>query len=322
LKEKAVNLESRTVQSFSDRGGIKVLNYRFALGLSNLLHKKGIICSGALALVSDSVFTLADLKIQQHERILGPADMHSYAQTVAGEYSEVYYFGDVHGFLVGVVEAGESRMLQSVSLKDLAQAIAYAYAGAMSECVRLLLCVDLNQSVTSFIREVLSQETCFNILAECLYGNAFQPPVAKMKGKTEHDHAPYNVVTPFDKEFHPVFWGLPFRDPKETYAGTSFYIHPAGLRYNKRWCSLPYTTIGQEVILESEPHNRYDANAVHLWTSSGVDLGYLPQAIASMVSFHMRNNASYSARIAFIQPEAPIQYGSYGSVSLQLTRSN
>lgn len=189
------------------------------------------------------------------------------------------------------MDGGLTQHEQHNLVKSLAQGAAYAFAGAMGTAANIFDHSPLEFGPSVLLQKILSPEIRLNILAEFLYGN------------TKHTvlKEPVEPKSILGIKFNTSLWGLPRQDPREVYSGPAFYVHPAGIKYDRRWCSLPYLSIGQEVVLEAEPHNPHDPSAVRLWTNAGIDLGYLPRAVAATVAFHLRRGKQYKGKVALVR---------------------
>ena len=224
--------------------------------------------------------------------------MQRYALRIRGKSCEAEYFPEVEGFFVGWVEGGLTQPDQHNLVKSLAQGAAYAFAGAMGTAANILDHSPLEFDPSLLLQKILPPEIRLNFLAEYLYGNTKH---IMLKEPVE----PKNIL---DIKFNTSLWGLPRQDPREIYAGPAFYAHPAGIKYDRRWYSLPYLSISQGVVLEAEPHNPHDPNAVRLWTNAGIDLGYLPRAIAATVAFHLRRGKQYKGKVALVRANDELFY--------------
>lgn len=64
----------------------------------------------------------------------------------------------------------------------------------------------------------------------------------------------------------------------------SVTIPVAGVNYKDRQSVIRELRIGQGVLLRREPYNPYDINAIRVETESGLQVGYVPREVASVLS--------------------------------------
>ncbi|GAB6273800.1 MAG: hypothetical protein STSR0004_06630 [Peptococcaceae bacterium] len=251
-------------------------------GGSDLLSGRGVIYYCQVEVMSPDTYKVQKLQKTEYERPLGLRDYYRYARRIVSKEGTNIWMPDVRGLVViepaGTV-AGQDLLER---LTGLGRAFAHFTAGTPGTGLLALDSIKPGHSESLLLETLLPEWLRKNILADLVFGNHY----LSTHGACSH-----------------VFWGLPEKNPKEIYAGPRFYVHPAGLKYDKRWCSIPYLKVGQTVVLEAEPNNIHDPNAVHLWTDEGADIGYLPRAIASSVAFHLRRGGRYMGKVAAVLGE-------------------
>lgn len=265
------------------------------IGFSNPLGQNSTVLRGRLSFLGEREFHADIAEEHLKPRLLTPADMQRYALRVAGRGERAEYWPEVQGFFVGWPDGSWEHAGACALAAGLSAAAAHAFAGAPAVALSLLGDLAPGHSASLLLQRLLVPEMRANLLAEHLCGNLAGPEAGGGDG-------PRAVLA------NPAFWGLPATDPREIYAGPSFYVHPAGLTHGRRALAVPFLTVGQEVILEAEPGNPHDPQAVHLWTAAGGDLGYLPRAVAATVAFHLRRGAAYRGRIALVRPNDAVAY--------------
>ena len=88
--------------------------------------------------------------------------------------------------------------------------------------------------------------------------------------------------------------------PNDQTVQRDFYI--MGVRYNTPCkgenCSLlPLINVGDELVFEKEPENKFDANAIKVQTSAGDVLGYVPRYYNESILERLEKNMTYSCKI-------------------------
>ena len=85
----------------------------------------------------------------------------------------------------------------------------------------------------------------------------------------------------------------------------SFYI--AGVQYRPRneiLTAAKELNEGDVLILEPEPTNKYDPNAVKILTEEGIFLGYVPKKFSSEISAMLQIDENLECIIDIVDPAA------------------
>ncbi|RJQ32066.1 MAG: hypothetical protein C4589_01015 [Peptococcaceae bacterium] len=257
-------------------------SYTCVFGGSELLSRRGTVCFCRVEIMSPDAYKVQKMVKTEYDRLLGLRDYHRYARRAVSKGAISLWMPEVRGLVVvEPLETPDGKNLPE-RLAGVGQAFAYFSAGVLGPGLFNLCSNESGQSESLLLEVLVPEQLRKNILADLIFGNHY----LNMQSACSH-----------------VFWGLPEQNPKEIYAGSRFYVHPAGLKHDKRWRSIPYLKVGQTIVLEAETNNIHDPNAVHLWTTEGVDIGYLPRAIASSVAFHLRRGSRYTGKVAAVLGE-------------------
>ena len=82
-----------------------------------------------------------------------------------------------------------------------------------------------------------------------------------------------------------------------------FYTKVVGITFNNRQALIKELYIGQKLILEREPYNKHDSNAIKVCIDSSRQLGYIPKETAEKIAKRMDNGEKYEAEISSITGE-------------------
>lgn len=157
---------------------------------------------------------------------------------------------------------------------------------------------------------------------------AFERVLAEFGSQTGQETAPSCHPAPSDETIDEFVTRL-FRQSKnylgrEPYAGIAdashFHTKVVGVSFERRQDVLAGLSEGLELILERQPYNEHDANAIAV-RFGALQIGFLKRDLARQLAPHIDNGARYRARIAsltggqndknrgvniFVQREAPI----------------
>jgi hypothetical protein len=63
--------------------------------------------------------------------------------------------------------------------------------------------------------------------------------------------------------------------------------------------------VDDEVILKREPENKYDENAIEVYTPAGHKLGYLPRSDNTVIAAIADQDIDIGAELSLVDPDAP-----------------
>ncbi|MCR4429903.1 MAG: HIRAN domain-containing protein [Tepidanaerobacteraceae bacterium] len=255
------------------------------LGVSDIAEKKGELFRIKMGLSAKDSFSVKDLSMDVFNEIFTFKHFNDVLKMNIESPVKYAYFADISGFAVVDAPAHLHNELKNEEvLIKLAESVCFFKNGALGPGLAMLRLIDANLSESMFLEKMLPSILRTNIAAEYFYGNSIK-------------------VT--DDGFNFGFFKIPEIDPKLIYTepGISFYIHPTGLCHERRYNSIDFLKHGEKVVFEREQNNIHDPNAVHIYTEKGIDLGYIPRCIASIMNFNMRRGARYETLISLVLPE-------------------
>lgn len=255
------------------------------LGVSNIAEKKGELFRIEMELAAKDSFSVQDLSMEVFKEVFTFKHYNDVLKTNIVSPVKHAYFPAISGFVVVDAPAHLHKELKDEEkLIKLAESVCFFKNGAIGPGLAMLRLMDAYLSESLFLERMLPSILRTNIAAEYFYGNSIKEA---------------------DEGFNIGFFKIPELDPKLIYSepGISFYIHPTGLCHERRYNSIDFLKSGEKVVFEREQNNIHDPNAVHIYTEKGIDLGYIPRCIASIINFNMRRGAHYEALISLVLPE-------------------
>ncbi|MDI3482113.1 MAG: hypothetical protein PWQ97_1768 [Tepidanaerobacteraceae bacterium] len=259
--------------------------FNILLGVSDIAENRGELLKIKLGLAAKDSFSVQGLNVEAFEGAFTFKNYNNVLKTNVENPVKHAFFPAVSGFAVVDAPAYLHNELKNDDvLIKLSESVCYFRNGALGPGLAILRSMDAGLPESLFLERVLPSVLRTNMAAEYFYGNS---------------------VKDGDEGFSFGFFKIPEIDPKLIYseAGLPFYIHPTGLCHERRYNSIDFLRCGEKVVFEREENNIYDPNAVHIYTEKGIDLGYVPRCIASILNFNIRRGASYEALIALVLPE-------------------
>ncbi|HHW03097.1 MAG TPA: hypothetical protein GXX35_09845 [Thermoanaerobacterales bacterium] len=266
--------------------GNKDFTFTMWLGVSSIAEKHGELFRIELSPAGETSFSVLNLNMESIDDVF---TFKHYNDVLTGRIASPVkqaFFPEVAGFvIVDAPACMHSELKDEIKLIKLAEAVCYFKNGALGPGLAILQLLKSGMSESLFLEKLLPSILRTNIAAEYFYGNSIK--------ETEED-------------LDIGFFRIPAVDPKLIYSEPeiSFYIHPTGLCHDRRYNSIDFLTLGNKVIFEREENNIHDPNAVHIYTEKGIDLGYIPRCIASIVNFNMRRGSRYEAMISLVLPDS------------------
>ncbi|AYO31137.1 hypothetical protein D2962_11475 [Biomaibacter acetigenes] len=255
------------------------------LGVSNIMEKRGELFRVDMGLTAGSSFSVLNLNMEIFDGVFTFKHYNDVLKERIVSPVKQAYFPDTFGFaIVDAPACLHNELKDEVKLIKLAEAVCYFKNGALGPGLAILQMLEADLSESLFLEKMLPSILRTNIAAEYFYGNSIKEA---------------------DEGLGIGFFRIPVMDPKLIYSESEivFYIHPAGLCHDRRYNSIEFLTPGDKVIFEREENNVHDPNAVHIYTEKGIDLGYIPRCIASIINFNMRRRSRYEALISLVLPD-------------------
>lgn len=88
-----------------------------------------------------------------------------------------------------------------------------------------------------------------------------------------------------------------------------FFTKVVGVTFENRQKVCRNLTEGQKLLLVPEPSNKFDPNAVAVFTEEKVQVGYIPASNSASIVLNMRKGIKYNAFVASITGGGAQNYG-------------